>query len=92
MSEKDAIDVLAEQMKDLSIRVEVLHATLGTAISFLDARQRDMIIAVISRRQPLSPESDPRGIAARSLHDLIGYLAMERISSKPSTPAARNDD
>ncbi|WP_426313875.1 hypothetical protein ACN9MF_20390 [Methylobacterium fujisawaense] len=78
----DRVMQLAEMLRDLNIRVDTLHAALGTAVSFMDGKQRELIIAVLARGGQMTPEQDPRGVSAKVRQDLIGYLSMSRMTGQ----------
>lgn len=78
----DRLIQLAEMLRDLNIRVDTLHTALGAAISFMDGKQRELIIAVLARGGQMTPEQDPRGVSAKVRQDLIGYLSMSRMTGQ----------
>lgn len=64
-------NVLLEELRDLTVRVEVLQTTLGTVISLMNDTQRDTVIRMLAENLKLVGSEDPRGISGSTAKELI---------------------
>jgi hypothetical protein len=69
-------NVLLEELRDLTVRVETLQATLGTVISLMTDGQRDAVITMLAENLKLVGTEDPRGVAGTTAKELIDYALL----------------
>lgn len=69
-------NVLLEELRDLTVRTEVLQVTLGTVISLMDGTQRDTLIRMLAENLKLVGSEDPRGVAGATAKELIDYALL----------------
>ena len=69
-------NVLLEELRDLTVRTEVLQVTLGTVISLMDGTQRDTVIRMLAENLKLVGSEDPRGVAGAAAKELIDYALL----------------
>ncbi|MCJ2124052.1 hypothetical protein [Methylobacterium sp. J-077] len=79
--------VLLEELRDLTVRVEVLQRTLGTAISLMSDQQRQTIIEALALGLKMTGSEDPRGVAGPVAKELIDYALLP-----PSAAEGRSQD
>ncbi len=79
-------NVLLEELRDLTVRTEVLQVTLGTVISLMDGTQRDTIIRMLAENLKMVGSEDPRGVAGATAKELIDYtlLPASVVPGRPS--------
>jgi hypothetical protein len=69
-------NVMLEELRDLTVRVEVLQITLGTVISLMNDTQRDTVIKMLAENLKLVGSEDPRGISGATAKELIDYALL----------------
>jgi hypothetical protein len=69
-------NVLLEELRDLTVRTEVLQAALGTVISLMDVAQRDTVIRMLSENLKTVGSEDPRGVAGTTAKELTDYALL----------------
>ncbi|MCJ2070591.1 hypothetical protein MKK75_17620 [Methylobacterium sp. J-030] len=69
-------NILLEELRDLSVRFQVLQATLGTVISLMNDTQRDTVIRMLAENLKVVGTEDPRGIAGATAKELIDYALL----------------
>ncbi|MEE7493765.1 hypothetical protein ACU4GA_09875 [Methylobacterium oryzae CBMB20] len=79
-------NVLLEELRDLTVRVEVLQSTLGMTISLLADEQRVAIIKMLADNLKLVGSEDPRGVAGVAVKELIdlALLPPEVVPGRPT--------
>jgi hypothetical protein len=71
-------NVLLEELRDLTVRVEVLQVTLGTVISLMNDTQRETVITMLAENLKLVGSEDPRNVAGATAKELIDYALLPR--------------
>jgi hypothetical protein len=69
-------NVLLEELRDLTVRVEVLQVTLGTVISLMNDIQRETVITMLAENLKLVGSEDPRNVAGAAAKELIDYALL----------------
>ncbi|MER2198573.1 hypothetical protein [Methylobacterium brachiatum] len=69
-------NVLLEELRDLTVRVEVLQKTLGTAISLMSQQQRDTIIEALALSLKMTGSEDPRCVAGPAVKEMMDYALL----------------
>ncbi|WCS28691.1 hypothetical protein LOK46_30335 (plasmid) [Methylobacterium sp. NMS14P] len=79
-------NILLEELRDLTVRVEVLQSTLGMTISLLADEQRVAIIKMLADNLKLVGSEDPRGVAGVAVKELIdlALLPPEVVQGRPA--------
>ena len=67
---------LLEEVRDLTVRFQVLQTTLGTVISLMNDTQRDMAIRMLAENLKIVGTEDPRGVSAATAKELIDYALI----------------
>lgn len=78
-------NLLLQELRDLTVRTEVLQVTLGTVISLMDATQRDTVIRMLADNLKMVGSEDPSGVAGATAKELIDY-ALLPASVMPGRP------
>ena len=69
-------NILLEEVRDLTVRFQVLQTTLGTVISLMNDTQRDTVIRMLAENLKLVGTEDPRGISGQTVKELIDYALL----------------
>lgn len=69
-------NILLEELRDLTVRTEVLQVTLGTMIALMNEAQRVAVIKMLAENLKLVGSEDPRGIAGTTAKELIDYALL----------------
>lgn len=80
--------VLLEELRDLTVRVEVLQKTLGTAISLMSQKQRDTIIEALALSLKMTGSEDPRGVAGPAVKEMMDYALLPWYAAEGRTDDA----
>ena len=80
--------VLLEELRDLTVRVEVLQKTLGTAISLMSQKQRDTIIEALALSLKMTGSEDPRGVAGPAVKEMMDYALLPWYAAEGRTEDA----
>jgi hypothetical protein len=81
-------NVLLEELRDLTVRVEVLQKTLGTAISLMSQQQRDTIIEALALSLKMTGSEDPRGVAGPAVKEMMDYALLPWYGAEGRTEDA----
>lgn len=79
-------NILLEELRDLTVRVEVLQSTLGMTISLLSDEQRVAVIKMLADDLKIVGSEDPRGVAGVTVKELIdlALLPPEVVQGRPT--------
>ena len=69
-------NVLLGELRDLTIRVDVLQRTLGTAISLMSEKQRETIIEALALGLKMTGSEDPNGVTGPAVKELMDYALL----------------
>ncbi|UIN35157.1 hypothetical protein [Methylobacterium oryzae] len=69
-------NILLEELRDLTVRFEVLQSALGMTISLMADEQRVAIIKMLAENLKLVGSEDPRGVAGTTVKDLIDLALL----------------
>jgi len=69
-------NILLEELRDLTVRFQVLQTTLGTVIALMTDTQRDTVIRMLAENLKIVGTEDPRGISGATAKELIDYALL----------------
>ena len=75
-------NVLLEELRDLTVKVDVLQRTLGTAISLMSEKQRETIIEALALGLKMTGSEDPRGVAGPAVKELMDYALLPAYAAE----------
>ena len=75
-------NVLLEELRDLTVRVDILQRTLGTAISLMSEKQRETIIEALAQGLKMTGSEDPRGVTGPAVKELMDYALLPAYAAE----------